>query len=125
MSLSGLTMLLHLKLTDPVVLMQEHLSSVSLIELLVVIEELVVLVCLLFCTPVQACTPMQACTSMVLGCLRLELTRILEVLAHSEIWLLIKALLVLRTLIYCVYILREVLAGHGWILINMRCIKGT
>lgn len=119
MSLSGLTMLLHLKLTDPVVLMQEHLSSVSLIELLVVIEELVVLVCLLFCTHVQACT------SMVLGCLRLELTRILEVLAHSEIWLLIKALLVLRTLIYCVYILREVLAGHGWILINMRCIKGT
>ena len=86
-------MLLHLKLTHSVVLMHEHLSSVSLVVLMLVVKELVVLVSLLFCTT------MHACSSLVLGCLRLKLAGILVVGAHSEMWLLIEALLVLRTLI--------------------------
>lgn len=112
-------MLLHLKLTDSVVLMHEHLSSVSLIVLLVAIKELVVVVSLLFCTR------MHACSCLVLGCLRVELDGVLEVHSHCEIRLLIEALQVLRSLINSVHVLRVVLAGHGWILINMRCIKGT
>ena len=86
-------MLLHLKLTHSVVLMHEHLSSVSLVVLLLVVKELVVLVGLLFCIP------MHTSSSLVLGCLRLKLAGILVVWAHSKIGLLIEALLVLLTLI--------------------------